>query len=292
MMQLPNNITRVTGGDGGEVYLIAGREGAAVVDAGMIFCGAQVVRNIKAVLGAQPLDFVLVSHTHYDHVGGIPILRRAWPELTVIGEAHGKRTLQKSSAQRLIRELSQTAADMFGGEMPDYDVSEMTIDEVVRDGDIIDLGNVQIEIVKTPGHTKCSLSFFLRNESILFTSETTGVPDENGVEPSYLTGFKDTLDSIKRCRDLHPKCIITPHYGLVSGEFAKNYWDMAQKSMISSRDFILRLHREGYDKQDIIKRYAKKFRSEQSLSQQPIEAFEMNAGHTIDVVIREFSERD
>ena len=289
-MPLPNNIIRVTAGDGGEVYLITGREETAVIDCGMAFCGEQLVRNIREALGERPLDFVLVTHTHYDHIGGIPFLRRAWPDLTVLGDTHGKKTLKKPSAQRLIRKLSQTAAELFGGTLPEYDESEMAIDEIVKDGDIVDLGNVQIEVIKTPGHTRCSLAYFLRNESILFASETTGVPDENGVEPSYLTSYVDTLDSIKRCKSLHPKYIVTPHYGPVEGDYARDYWDLALKTMENSREFILRLHREGYDKQDIMKRYAKRFRTEQSLSQQPKEAFELNAGRTIDVILKEFGE--
>ena len=47
----PEDIFRVTGGAGGESYLILGSEKTALYDAGMPFNGEQLVRNIQAVLG-------------------------------------------------------------------------------------------------------------------------------------------------------------------------------------------------------------------------------------------------
>ncbi len=293
MINLQNNsITRVTGGSGGEVYLITGREGAAVIDCGMAFCAEKLIANIREILGERPLDFALISHTHYDHIGGIPFLRKAWPEITILGESHGKKTLQKASAQEMIRELSENAAVMFGGEPPSYDSVDMAIDETVKDGDIIDLGNIQIEVVKVPGHTKCSLAFFLRNESILFASETSGVLDAGEIVPEYLTGYKDSVESIRKCKALHAKYIVCPHYGPVEDAMAAVFWDTALKAMETSRDFILKFHRDGYNNGEILQRYVKKFRSDLSQRQQPLDAFEMNAEKTIAVVIKEFGEKE
>ncbi len=290
MIELMNtHITRVTGGDGGEVYLIAGREGTTLIDSGMAFFADALIQNIKDVLGETKLDFVLLSHTHYDHSGGIPFLRKEWPNLLVLGEAHGKRILEKQSAMKGIKELSENAAAKFEKTMPDFDEKDLRIDECVKEGDIVDLGNIQVEILSTPGHTKCSLAFFLRNESILFASETSGFLTENDeVTPGFLTSYKNSLESIKKCRKLQAKTIICPHVGPIPESDSNKFWDLAVKGMETSKKYIIKLYKDGYDEADILKKYTKKFRSVNQEEQQPFEAFEMNAIKTIEVIVKEF----
>ena len=290
MTELINtHITRVSEGLGGDAYLIAGREGTALIDSGMAFNAENLIQQIKQVIGEANLDFILLSHTHYDHSGGIALLRREWPKLIVLGEAHGKRTLQKQSAIKAIVDLSALGAEHFGKTMPAFDEKDLRIDECIKDGDVIDLGNIQIEVIGVPGHTKCSLAFFLRNESILFASETTGIIADYGeMTTGFLTSYKDSMESVKKCRKLQAKFIICPHYGPIPEADAKNYWDWAVKSMETSKNFVVKFNKDGYDEAEILKKYVKKFRSERQEAQQPYEAFEMNAIRAIEVIVKEF----
>ena len=69
-------------------------------DAGMAYSADKMIKNIKRELGDRPLDAVLLSHSHYDHISGVPFLRKEWPDLVVYGSAYAKKILEKPSAKK------------------------------------------------------------------------------------------------------------------------------------------------------------------------------------------------
>jgi len=73
-------IKDVTGGKGGSAYLVLGKDKTALIDCGMAYCAPDLIKNIKKFLAdGMRLDYVFLSHSHYDHIGAIPYLREIWP---------------------------------------------------------------------------------------------------------------------------------------------------------------------------------------------------------------------
>jgi len=129
-------IVDVAGGKGGDAYLICGKEKTALIDCGMSFCALNLIDNIKEVLGKKPLDYILISHSHYDHIGAIPYLKKEWSDSIVLGAEHAKRVLQSPNALNTIRKLSNQAASYYSiTNYLEYDDQLMKVDDVVRDGD-------------------------------------------------------------------------------------------------------------------------------------------------------------
>lgn len=289
---MAGDVKRVTGGPGGEVFLITGSDKTAVLDAGMAFAAETLIKNLEKELQGRTLDYVILTHTHYDHVAGLPYLRRRWPELVSLGSEYGQKVLEKPTAQEVILGLSQVAWRDYG-EQEDGEIlmEGLTIDKIVKNHDKISLGDRELTVIETPGHTNCSLSFFMTPEQVLFHSETVGVYTHSGrIITAILKNYKDTMNSIEVCKNLGSKYIISPHYGQVPDEEVEGYWQKAIDSANESKNLVLAMKERGCGKDEILEGYTKRFWVDPVKNQQPKEAFLTNAKHIIQVILREFSQ--
>ena len=187
----------VSGCGSSAVFLIKGKANL-LFEAGMAYAADQMVENIKRELGDAELDAVLLSHSHYDHVAGLPAVRKAWPGVKTYASERAKEILVKPGALKTIRRLSGEAAEAAG--LPwdsEYDDADLQIDVSLEDGETIELGDHTIYAFATIGHTKCSMSYLIDDE-LMLCSETVGVMGHDGsYMPSFLVDYKAAEESIE-----------------------------------------------------------------------------------------------
>ena len=196
---LPLTITDVRAVPGDSAFLIDDGETAVLCDTGFGFTGYAVADNIRRILGNRPLDYILLTHSHYDHALGSVYLRKRYPNVQVVAGAYAQKIFQKPTARAVMRDLDRKAAmDSGVAEYEDL-IDELRADISVSDGDTIRCGRMEFTAVELPGHTKCSVGYYLAENQLLLASESLGVYIGDGVYlSSFLVGYQMTLDSIRK----------------------------------------------------------------------------------------------
>jgi glyoxylase-like metal-dependent hydrolase (beta-lactamase superfamily II) len=131
-------------------------------------------------LGAR-IEMVLETHVHADHLSGAPYIKLKTGAAVVIGER--------------IREVQAIFRPVFNA----LDVSGegAEFDRLVKDGEQFALGNVQVEVIATPGHTPACMSFKIGDA--VFVGDTLFMPDYGTARADFPGGDARSLyRSIKR----------------------------------------------------------------------------------------------
>ena len=277
----------------GDTTLLIGSEKAAIIDTGMEYCSPRLVEEIKSELGERPLDYILLSHSHYDHVCGIPALRKAWPEVKVCAHPHAAVILAKESVRDFLMRMSKKNYEEAD---PDHDVvgyplSDYKVDVELTEGMKIDLGDMVFRVVETPGHTKCCISFYDEINQILFASESTGIiniSDPYSVEPTFVSSYVQALASGRKLRPLPVKMILQSHRVMGTLIEPEHYFERMECYYHLTRDIVLSMHKDGLDFERILRIYADIFAGR--AEGQPYFAFMVNAKAAVGTLIREYEE--
>ena len=126
--------------------------------------------------------YVVVTHTHFDHCGALPYLRKRFPRAQVLGTAAAKTVLAKPKVVDYNAKMNDLAAQQVGLAdqcVPLQGVSPeaFSIDRVVTDGEIIDLGaGVTAQFLEVPGHSRCCVATYVPEFKALFPTDTTPHP--------------------------------------------------------------------------------------------------------------------
>ena len=223
-------------------FLIDDGKTAILYDTGFGFTGYTIADNIKKELGDRSLDYILLTHSHYDHVLAAPYIIKRYPMAKIIAGEYAKTIFEKPSARAIMRDLDRKYARTCG--VTEYEdlIDELRVDITVKDGDTVVCGDMSFTAINLPGHTKCSVGFYLNENNFLLGSETLGVYfGGDSYLPFYLVGYKMTLDSFEKVENLHVENILLPHYGVVKGEEARFYLKRAKQAVIDIADEMHRL---------------------------------------------------
>ena len=261
---------------------------AALIDAGYAFSAGRMVENIRERLKGRPLCCIVLTHSHYDHASGAAACRQAFPGAQVLAGEKAAAVFHRPSALSKMRELDDRAAQGLGMEPDSALLKTLTVDRVLREGELIDLGALCLHTYETPGHTRCSLSFFDETSGLLVASETLGLPMGQGLnKPGYLIGYQLTIDSIRKIQALQPQALLLPHNGLYTAQTPGAYLDSALHWAEKVKGLVVEGYRQGKTQAELVEAFKQLYFYADIGRRQVEEAFMLNAGIMVRMLLRE-----
>ncbi|MBE6811685.1 MAG: MBL fold metallo-hydrolase [Ruminococcaceae bacterium] len=273
---------------GDAAFLLDDGETTVLYDTGFGFTGFGVAENIKNYLGDRPLDYIFLTHSHYDHALGSAYVLRYYPDAKVVAGEHTAQVFQRDGAKRVMKDLDAKHAATCG--VTDYPFlgDELRVDIQVRDGDIIKAGEMEFEVLWLPGHTNCSVGFYCREKELLLSTESIGVYDgERLILPAILVGCKAALSSIDRVCALPIKKLVLPHRGLLNAQHTEFFLSHCKEATLTAIDFILTRLQAGKCNEEIVQDFVDAFWHGSVQVKYPIAAIRLNTGIMIDLVRKE-----
>ncbi|MDD1535735.1 MULTISPECIES: MBL fold metallo-hydrolase [unclassified Bradyrhizobium] len=169
---------------------------AAIIDPVLDYdhsSGEADTRSVEAMLKAaenagNTIEWVLETHAHADHLSGAPFIKAKTGAKIGIGE-HIK------DVQRIFRPIFNAT---------DLKTDGSDFDHLFRDGERFRIGELEVEVLYTPGHTPADISYKI--EDAVFVGDTLFMPDYGTARADFPGGDAHKLyRSIKRLLALSPE---------------------------------------------------------------------------------------
>ncbi|MCP4809211.1 MAG: MBL fold metallo-hydrolase [Proteobacteria bacterium] len=176
---------------------------------GSVLSNTEILTPLDEILGEAPLNGVLLTHKHVDHVMGMGDVKKGTPIVGGPGEWG-----QKGAENALLRKGYKRL-------LKGHDVRELRLEDAVEIGEFKtwDLhGDGSVWVLYTPGHTPGSLSFVVNNGSptlLVGDSSHTWWGWDNGVEPGGYTEDSElnraSLHALRRLAEAHDMRVEVGH---------------------------------------------------------------------------------
>lgn len=146
-------------------YLLCGAEKALLIDTGL---GVANIRNVVDSLTSLPVTAV-TTHVHWDHIGG----HRYFENIAVHEAENDWLSVKFPIPLQAVRHNLMCRPCAFP---EDFDISKYQIfqgapQKILQDGDCLDLGNRQLTVIHTPGHSPGHCCFYEPEKKYLYSGD-------------------------------------------------------------------------------------------------------------------------
>ena len=210
------------------VFLAKGQDEAAIFEGGVGATAPVVAEQLAALdIGADIVKEIVVTHAHPDHVMAVGAFREMFSNAAVCASKIAAGTLLVEKAIGFFCKIDGmlTEALIKAGSITDkhrpkpFTENKISVDRILAEGDTVTAGRFKFDVLATPGHSDCGLSFHDPAAGILIVSDATGfyVPDAEFFWPCYFADYKAYVESINRLAALNAEILCMGHNAVIKG---------------------------------------------------------------------------
>jgi glyoxylase-like metal-dependent hydrolase (beta-lactamase superfamily II) len=196
------------------VYLIDGGVDLALIDCGMAAGRSldRIVSNVQAD-GLDParISQIVLTHYHMDHAGGASRFRvRLGAD--VVAPAHAADALRTGDERAAALDVAKAA----GFYAADYRFEPVEVAREVAEGDRIAVGNLELDVIETPGHCDGHVSYLLRGRerAYLFAGDAVFSGGRVVLQNIHDCSIQKSAASIAKLAQLEFDALLPGHAGI------------------------------------------------------------------------------
>ncbi|MFU8797006.1 MAG: MBL fold metallo-hydrolase, partial [Dehalococcoidia bacterium] len=224
-------------------------------------------------VGTRDVRYLVITHSHFDHCGAVPYLKRRFPEAEVVASAYAAEVLGKPRVIDVIASANKEKIDALGlqkeFEELGLEFGGVEVDRVVGDGDAVDLGQgIEAHFIEAPGHSKCSMAVYVPALQAVFPSDAAPCPLPDGkglVVPSPQYDFPMYVNSLRTLSKYDVEICAFEHHGVLTGEQAKNALQRGLQRTERFRNHLVRQRQELGDIEKVAQKIATEIRRKNEL---------------------------
>lgn len=187
---------------GCNVYLIYDSPDWVMIDIGYEDTVDEIVDLIRQLdFPLSKCKTVIATHADADHIQGLAKVKQAF-KTSVSAHPLAGPPLEQGDKLKTYAEIEAQGIHL---EMP-----PVKVDEFINDGDIIQVGQLQLQVWHTPGHTDSQLSFRLGD--LLFSGDNIYRDGCVGaIDAHHGSNLPDFIKSLRRIKDSDVKWLLPSH---------------------------------------------------------------------------------
>lgn len=231
------------------IYVIENKSVRLMIDTGESLSIRKIVKKMKE-FGIFPVQKLLITHSHFDHMQGVRRLRELQKEVE----------LEVFASENAIDNLKNPERMN-----PGLEVDSVENVTPLKEGDIIDLNGLKLEIFNFFGHTQDHIAVFDEKNKNIFTGDAIiDRYDRETFSPTFMPpdfNESELLNTFEKLRSLKKNLnsISLAHFGVWTDEDCDMIINEMEDLHHKTKESIIEWYSESHSRDYITAKYHEKF---------------------------------